>query len=156
MRKGVRKMAARIGFFRKSTRAFTFIEIMLVVLIIGILMGIVVPRMVGQTKAAKIKACKASIHGIGVALSSFEVHAGRFPTTQEGLQALVTKPSGLTDDEWAGPYLNEIPKDPWGQEFIYRSPGEHNNDYDLVSKGPDKQENTPDDIANYATGEDKK
>jgi general secretion pathway protein G len=140
-------------FSRRSTRAFTFIEIMLVVLIIGILMGVVVPRMVGQTKSAKIKACKASIRNIGVALSAFEVRAGRFPTTQEGLQALVTKPSGLSDDEWEGPYLNEMPKDAWGQEFIYRSPGEHNADYDLISKGPDKQENTPDDIANFATGE---
>ena len=140
-------------FSRRSTRAFTFIEIMLVVLIIGILMGVVVPRMVGQTKSAKIRACKASIRNIGVALSAFEVRAGRFPTTQEGLQALVTKPSGLSDDEWEGPYLNEMPKDPWGQEFIYRSPGEHNADYDLISKGPDKQENTPDDIANFATGE---
>jgi general secretion pathway protein G len=128
-------------FSRRSTRAFTFIEI------------IVVPRMVGQTKSAKIKACKASIRNIGVALSAFEVRAGRFPTTQEGLQALVTKPSGLSDDEWEGPYLNEMPKDAWGQEFIYRSPGEHNADYDLISKGPDKQENTPDDIANFATGE---
>jgi len=123
------------------------------VLIIGILMGVVVPRMVGQTKSAKIRACKASIRNIGVALSAFEVRAGRFPTTQEGLQALVTKPSSLSDDEWEGPYLNEMPRDPWGQEFIYRSPGEHNADYDLISKGPDKQENTPDDIANFATGE---
>lgn len=136
-----------------SKRAFTFIEIMLVVLIIGILMGIVVPRMVGQTKGAKIKACKASIRNIGVALSAFEVRAGRFPSTQEGLQALVTKPGALTDDEWDGPYLNELPKDPWGQDFIYRSPGEHNADYDLISKGPDKQENTADDIANFSLGE---
>jgi len=134
-------------------RAFTFIEIMLVVLIIGILMGIVVPRMVGQTKGAKVRACKASIRNIGVALGAFEVRAGRFPTTQEGLQALVTKPSSLSDEEWDGPYLQELPKDPWGQEFIYRSPGEHNQDYDLISKGPDKQENTPDDIANFNLSE---
>lgn len=146
-------MTSRWSTVSAKRRAFTFIEIMLVVLIIGILMGIVVPRMVGQTRGAKIKACKASIHGISQALSQFEVNAGRFPTTQEGLQALVTKPSGLSDDEWAGPYLNEIPKDPWGQEFIYRSPGEHNADFDLVSKGPDKQENTPDDITNYSTSE---
>ncbi|MEM3486560.1 MAG: type II secretion system major pseudopilin GspG [Candidatus Methanomethyliaceae archaeon] len=138
---------------RRYVRGFTFIEIMLVVLIIGILMGIVVPRMVGQTRSAKIKACKASIHGIAQALSQFEVHAGRFPTTQEGLQALVSKPSGLSEDEWSGPYLNEIPKDPWGQEFIYRSPGEHNADFDLISKGPDKQENTPDDITNYGSSD---
>ena len=99
---------------RSITRAFTFIEIMLVVLIIGILMAVVVPRMVGRTKTAKVNAAKMSLQGIKTALASFEVKAGRFPTTQEGLQALVAKPSGLSDDEWDGPYLQEVPRDPWG------------------------------------------
>jgi general secretion pathway protein G len=133
---------------RRENRAFTFIEIMLVVLIIGILMAVVVPRMVGRTKTARLGAAKASLKGIGTALSSFEVKAGRFPTTQEGLAALLKKPSDLNDDEWDGPYLSDFPKDPWGQEFIYASPGTINADYDLISKGPDKQENTADDITN--------
>lgn len=136
-------------FERAGARAFTFIEIMLVVLIIGILMGIVVPKMVGHTKTSRIQATKASIQGISTALQMFEVKAGRFPTTQEGLGALVTKPNDLTDDEWTQ-NLNEVPKDAWKQEFIYKSPGEVNKDYDLVSKGPDKQEGTDDDIANYS------
>lgn len=137
-------------FRTRCERAFTFIEIMLVVLIIGILMAVVVPRMVGQTKGAKIKAATASIRNIGVALGAFEVRAGRFPTTQEGLQALITKPSELSEDEWDGPYLQETPKDPWGQEFIFKSPGEVSQDYDLISKGPDKQENSSDDLANFS------
>ncbi len=143
-------------FFRnyvRGSRAFTFIEIMLVVLIIGILMAVVVPRMVGQTKKARVKSAKASIGGIGTALAAFEVQAGRFPTTQEGITALLKKPGDLTDDEWDGPYLKEFPKDPWGQEFIYASPGTINADYDLISKGPDKQENTTDDVTNAVSME---
>ena len=131
-------------------RAFTFIEIMLVVLIIGILMAVVVPRMVGQTRLSKIKATALSLQGVKTALASFEVKAGRFPTTQEGLTALIVKPGGLLEDEWSGPYLTECPKDSWGQEFVYRSPGDSNKDFDLLSRGPDKQENTDDDITNFA------
>jgi general secretion pathway protein G len=130
-------------------RAFTLVEIMLVVVIIGILMAVVVPNMARQSGRAKVKAARSSIHGISTALGVFEVKASRFPTTQEGLQALVTKPQDLSDDEWEGPYLKEFPKDPWGQDFIYKSPGDVNKDFDLISKGPDKAENTPDDINNF-------
>jgi len=132
----------------RARRGFTFIEIMLVVVIIGILMAVAVPQMTGRSRKASINATKQSITNIGTALSMFEAVAGRFPTTEEGLQALVTKPSGLSDHEWDGPYLRELPLDAWRQPFIYRSPGENNSDYDLISKGFDKQENTPDDITN--------
>ncbi|MCX7017894.1 MAG: type II secretion system major pseudopilin GspG [bacterium] len=139
-----------LGRHSKRNQAFTFIEIMLVVLIIGILMAVVAPRMVGRTKGARIIAAKQQIRNIGTALYVYELKAGKFPTTQEGLQALLTKPSGLTDDDWDGPYMKEIPKDPWGEECIYRSPGDVDKDFDLVSKGPDKQENTEDDITNFS------
>lgn len=135
---------------RYKSRGFTFIEIMLVVVIIGILMAVVVPKMTKQAGGARISATKASIRGISTALSAFEVKAGRFPTTEEGLQALIKKPNDLTEDDWSGPYLpDETPVDAWKQEFIYKCPGENNRDYDLVSKGPDKQEGSPDDITNF-------
>lgn len=133
---------------RSGRRAFTFIEIMLVVLIIGVLMAVVVPRMTGQGKKARVRATGASIHALQTSLQSFELNADRFPTTEEGLQALVERPSGLNEDQWDGPYLDKKPKDAWGEEFVYRSPGENNRDYDVISKGPDKQENTDDDISN--------
>ncbi|MBX7246566.1 MAG: type II secretion system major pseudopilin GspG [Candidatus Sumerlaeaceae bacterium] len=136
--------------YASRNRGFTFIEIMLVVVIIGILMAVIVPRMSGRTRGAQASAAKMSIKGISTALGSFEVKAGRFPTSQEGLQALVTKPNGLNDDEWDGPYLSELPKDPWKEEFIYKSPGERNKDFDLVSKGPNKTEGDDDDIGNYS------
>jgi general secretion pathway protein G len=139
----------RIGITCGRCTGFTLIEIMLVVVIIGILMAVVVPRMAGQSGRAKNKACAASIQGISTALATFEVRASRFPTTQEGLQALITKPSDLDEDEWAGPYLRELPRDPWKQEFIYKCPGEVNKDFDLVSKGKDKTEGTEDDITNF-------
>jgi general secretion pathway protein G len=133
-------------FTRARSRAFTFIEIMLVVTIIGVLMAVVVPRMTNRAKGAKIQAAKATIHNTKSALQMFEVKAGRFPTTEEGMGALVTKPSDLDDDEWDGPYMEEPPKDPWNQDLIYKSPGENNKDFDLISKGPDRQEGTDDDI----------
>lgn len=127
-------------------RAFTFIEIMLVVLIIGILMAVVVPNMVGKAKKARVAVAKRSIDSYETALSSFEMRADRFPSSDEGLEALVKRPSELSEDQWDGPYVKEVLKDPWGEEFIYRQPGEDGGDYDIFSKGPDKQEGTPDDV----------
>ncbi len=133
-----------------AKKAFTLIELILVVTIMGILMAVVVPKLSNQTKKMQIKACKQSIGGISTALGMFEVKSGRFPTTEEGLQSLISKPSDLDDDEWEGPYIKELepPKDPWKQDYIYRCPGELGGDFDLISKGPDKQENTDDDISN--------
>lgn len=138
-------------FSRSSTalnRGFTFIEIMLVVLIIGILTAVVVPRMAGQTDKARATSTKAQMESLKTALQQFELRAGRFPTTQEGLEALVKKPSDLTDDEW-DKTMDSVPLDAWKQEFVYKSPGDDGRDFDLVSKGKDKQENTDDDITSY-------
>src|SRR5688572_5382760 len=105
-----------------KSRAFTLIEIMLVVVIIGILAAVIGPRLVGQSKTAKIRATKASIEGVKTALGMYEVHMSRFPTTEEGLEALLTRPADVSEDEWEGPYLREkaLPKDAFGKEFIYR------------------------------------
>lgn len=132
---------------RPRRRGFTFIEIMLVVLIIGILMAVVVPNMVGRTKKAREQVTRQSIQSIETMLQGFEMRADRFPSTEEGLAALHTKPEGLEDDQWERQVKDlESLKDAWGQEFVYRSPGEVSQEYDIFSKGPDKQEGTADDV----------
>ncbi len=133
-----------------SRRGFTFLEIMFVVVIIGILVGIAVPSLTGRAKKARITATKATMKGIETALQDYEMNVGGFPTTEQGLGALVKCPSDVTPDDWGdSAYLKEIPKDAWNQLFIYKNPGEHNAEYDLYSKGPDRQEDTEDDIKNW-------
>lgn len=137
--------------FRRTHKAFTFLEIMFVVVIIGILAAIAVPRLVGGTTKARIGATKSNMKAIETALMTFEMKVGRFPTTEEGLKALVKCPSDVSEEDWDSQYLKEVPNDAWGEDFIYKYPGENNVDYDLASKGPDKQEDTEDDITNWAS-----
>lgn len=140
---------------RNRRRGFTLIEIMLVVVIIGILAATIGPRLSGRTNSARISTTKQSIKALESALGMFEVRAGRFPTSEEGLDALLEKPNDLTDEEWDGPYLKEWPQDAFKEDFIYRSPGEINSDFDLISKGPDKREGTDDDIDNAPASRDR-
>ena len=113
-------------------------EILVVVIIIGLLAALVGPKLFGKVSTAKLKAAKAQIELFGTALDAFRLDVGRYPTTEEGLAALLVKPSGA--DLWKGPYLpKEIPVDPWGAAYVYKSPGEH-GDYDLISYGLDKAE----------------
>lgn len=115
---------------------FTLIEILVVVVIIAVLAALVGPRLFGKIGMAKQKATAAQIELFRTALDSFRLDVGRYPTSDEGLQALWTQPSGL--DSWAGPYLvKPVPKDPWGTEYVYRSPGEH-GEFDIISYGADK------------------
>jgi len=135
---------------RSRAKGFTLIEIMLVVVIIGILAAVIGPKISGQSDKAKIQSTKASMKGVDTALGMFEVKASRYPTTEEGLEALLTKPGDLSEEEWDGPYIKDglIPVDAYKREFVYRSPGENGRDYDLISKGKDGQEGTKDDISN--------
>jgi len=118
---------------------FTLIELMVVIIILGLLAALVVPRMFGRVGQAKQKAASAQIELFGTALDSFRLDAGRYPTTAEGLEALLTRPSGV--EEWNGPYLkkSEVPLDPWGKPYHYESPGNH-GEYDLYSYGRDAVE----------------
>lgn len=145
----------RINLNGVGRRGFTLIEIMLVVVIIGILAAVIGPKLSGKTNTARVKATRSSIESLKTTLGLFEMHAGRFPTTDEGLDALLEKPADLNDDEWEGPYLKEWPKDSFGEDFIYRSPGEINSDFDLISMGPDKREGTDDDITNAPASRDR-
>jgi general secretion pathway protein G len=133
---------------------FTLVEILLVVIIIGILAAIVVPRLAGKTQRARMGAAKMTIQSVATSLESFELDLGRYPTTEEGIEALIVRPSGLaTEDEWHGPYLKELPLDAWNRPLIYKFPSDRGVDYDLVSVGPDGQEGTEDDVRNVRSGQ---
>ncbi len=134
---------------RRRSGAFTLIELLLVLVILGILAAIVVPKFVGRSEQARIAAAQTTIKNVEVALDAFEIDNGRFPTSAEGLKALVEQPSGL--DNWKGPYLKSDPgMDPWKNAFIYKSPGDHNTEgYDLYSAGPNGQEGDTDDLVNW-------
>jgi general secretion pathway protein G len=120
---------------RIKRRGFTLIELMIVIIIIGLLAGLVGPKLFGKLTQAKQKAAKAQIELFGTALDAFRLDVGRYPTTEEGLKALREKPSGV--EEWKGPYLpKDIPLDPWGRPYIYKCPGDH-GEYDLLSYGLD-------------------
>lgn len=119
----------------RSERAFTLIELIVVVLIIGLLAALVAPKFFGKVEDSRVKAAQAQIELFGAALDQFRLDVGRYPTTAEGLSALRTS-SGV--ENWRGPYLRkELPKDPWGKDFVYTSPGEH-DEYDIVSLGADR------------------
>lgn len=116
---------------------FTLLELLVVMVIVGLLAGYVAPRYFGQIGKSEIKAARAQIDALEKALDQFRIDAGRYPTTEEGLAALVTRPGN--DARWAGPYLRKgVPQDPWGRPYVYRHPGER-GDFDLLSYGKDGQ-----------------
>ena len=121
--------------FCQPAAGFSLIELLVVMVIIGLLAALVAPRFIRQEEKAKLKATRAQIELLGTALDTFRLDVGRYPTTQEGLDALRRQPGGA--ERWDGPYLKkEVPMDPWGKPYVYRSPGEHGA-YDLLSYGAD-------------------
>ncbi len=119
----------------RDPRGFTLIELLVVIIIIGLLAALVGPKFFGKVGTAKLKATQAQIEMFGTALDTFRLDVGRYPTTEEGLKALREKSAGI--ERWEGPYLpKEIPSDPWGKPYVYKSPGDH-GDYDIVSYGLD-------------------
>jgi len=133
---------------------FTLVELLLVLLIIGVLAGLVVPRFARRSEAAKITAARADVQAnLPTALALFELDCGQFPTGDQGLDALVTKPSTPPfSEKWNGPYIRgAVPRDPWGRPYVYRRPSSRGGaDYDLFSTGPDGAEGGGDDIGNWA------
>jgi general secretion pathway protein G len=131
--------------------AFTLVEMLLVVTIIGILAALVIPKIMGRSEQARMTAAHADINGgIKSALDSFEVDNGYYPKGKNGLGDLVQQPRDAKN--WRGPYLDKLPSDPWGSAYIYEYPGKHNpSSYDLYSVGPDGKAGTEDDIGNWAT-----
>lgn len=130
-------------------QGFTLVELLLVLVILSVLAVVVVPKFAGRSQQAKIVAAQTDISSLEVAIDLFEIDCARFPTTEEGLQALIQQPPDL--EAWKGSYLKRgMPKDPWGSPYVYRCPGQHNNSYDLYSFGPDGQEGGGDDIDNWS------
>ena len=131
-----RSMAQRI----RDPRGFTLIELMVVIVILGILAGLIVPRIMSRPEQAKQVKARMQIESIATALKLYKLDNGSYPTTDQGLQALVEQPSsGTAAKNWRkGGYLEKgkVPADPWGNEFVYLSPGAH-DDFDLISYGAD-------------------
>ncbi|MCE4537067.1 type II secretion system major pseudopilin GspG [Pelomonas sp. P7] len=114
---------------------FTLLELLVVMVIIGLLAGYVGPKFFGQIGKSEVKATKAQIDALQKSLDQYRLDVGHYPSTEQGLSALVIKPAD--EAKWAGPYLSKaVPQDPWGHDYQYRSPGEH-GEYDLLSFGRD-------------------
>jgi general secretion pathway protein G len=130
------RTASRVRARNSSSAGYSLIELLVVLSIIGLIVGVVGPRVLDYLEHSKIKSTRLQIDNLGKALDLFYLDAGRYPTSAEGLDALVQKPAAA--DNWAGPYLksDKIPNDPWGNHYNYRSPGEHGR-YDLYSYGAD-------------------
>lgn len=115
--------------------AFTLLELLVVVAIIGLLAGYVGPKFFGQLGKAEVKAARAQLDSLEKALDQYRLDVGRYPSTDQGLNALVAPPAGVA--RWSGPYLKKgLPPDPWGKPYFYKAPGEH-GDFDLFSYGRD-------------------
>ena len=140
---------------KTARRGFTLVEIMVVVVIIGLLAALVGPRLIGQSETAKITAARTQIKNFEQSLELFHLNNGFFPTTDQGLMALIEKPTMQPEPKnyQKGGYLNAkaLPKDPWGNEYVYLCPGQQ-GDYDIISYGADGREGGEDsnkDISNW-------
>jgi general secretion pathway protein G len=123
---------------RNGQAGVTLIEMLVVLMIIGLFAALVAPRMFRKGDTARITAARAQINSFMTALGAYKLDTGTFPTTEQGLQALRDRPTGLT--QWDGPYLpQEIPVDPWARPYVYKFPGEHGDEPDIVSYGADGQ-----------------
>jgi general secretion pathway protein G len=137
----------------RGTRGFTLIEMLMVMVILGILASVVVPRVVGYGEKARKAKAEADLQSFKTGLGAFEIENGFFPKGRDGLSALIAAPANAP--HWTHRYLDtdRVPLDPWGNPYVYECPGKRNADgYDLMSAGPDGRPGDEDDIANYTIG----
>src|SRR6185503_9246226 len=137
-REGLRRLAQRRRARSHPAAGFTLVELLVVMVILVLLASLVAPRVIGYLGSSRTKTAKVQVQSLTTALELYKVDTGRYPTTTEGLKALVEAPSGVSS--WNGPYLNkkELPIDPWGRPYAYRSPGQH-GPFDISSLGADNQ-----------------
>jgi len=123
---------------KSSRNGFTLLELLVVMVIIGLLASYVAPRFFDQIGKSEVKAARAQLDALDKALGAYRIDTGHYPSTQQGLSALVSKPQD--EPKWSGPYLAKaLPPDPWGRAYIYRLPGEQSHDFELMSLGKDGQ-----------------
>lgn len=136
-----------------ALKAFTLLEIMLVVAIISLLLGVAIYNLTGAKRSAEFVAAETDIQTIATQLSTYEINAQRLPTNEQGLDALVNRPSsGPEPKRWVR-LMKKLSHDPWGNKYRYQAPGKHNSDsFDLYSVGPDGEEHTEDDVTNWDAG----
>jgi general secretion pathway protein G len=121
---------------RNAQAGVTLIEMLVVMTIIGLFAALVVPSMLKKGDAARVTTARAQIQSFMTALGSYKLDTGTFPTTEQGLKALREKPQDV--NQWAGPYLpRDVPRDPWGREYVYKYPGEHGDEPDVICLGAD-------------------
>lgn len=124
-------------YLAKSSRAFTLLELLVVIVIIGLLAGIVAPNLFRQLGSSEITTARAQMDALVKALDQYRLELGHYPQAQQGLEALMRAPTG--ERRWRGPYLRkEVPLDPWGSPYIYQSPGPNGQDFLLYSLGKDR------------------
>ena len=129
---------------RKSRKGFTLIELMVVIVILGLLAALVAHKFLKRGEEAKVTTTEVQMKNIEQALKLYKLHNSFYPTTEQGLKALVEKPEeDPVPKNWKGPYIEKIPKDAWGNDFIYISDGKQ---FNLISPGPDGEEGTEDDL----------
>ena len=123
---------------KRKEAGVTLIEMLVVVVIIGLFVALVGPNLFKKTDAARITAARVQVHNFMGALGNYKLDTGTFPTTEQGLQALRVRPEGT--NQWNGPYMEqEIPKDPWGHDYVYKFPGDHGDAPDIICLGLDGQ-----------------
>lgn len=152
------RLSRRLAWRRAARRGFTLLEILVVLAIIGLLAGLAITNVDKIFGGAQQSTVQLFVReSMKTSLTTYRIHMGDYPSSAEGLQALVTRPA-TKSDRWFGPYIDggKIPLDPWGEPYQYAYPGTRNkSSYDLWSKGPDRQPGTDDDIGNWDAGTEK-